>query len=236
MFSDRHLTVVGESGRTNANMIRQQSVAARSLRDRLRSLFNGRPVGKINRCSTSLAWFTAATATLTVVRTRVGFVLKRNLPPTAMFLPVAAMVAASPWFVEPILMQILGVVLCVCVFIAILFALTLRMSLVGTTVIAIVLSIVLTNWPMRAAFAISRPTFDQIANDVRMGNELDTPFWAGLFRIRKAEVYYNNVVCLWTHQNPAGKSGFVQCPPENPPFNLWSHITLDASWQFITED
>ena len=153
-----------------------------------------------------------------------------------MFLPVAAMVAASLSFVEPILLWILGAVFCLCVFVAIPFVRNLRMIFVGTTVIAIILSIALTNWPMRAAFAISRPTFDQIAHDVRMGNVPNTPFRAGLFRIRKAEVYYNNVVCLWTHQNPGGKSGFVQCPPENPPFNLWSHIPLDASWQFITED
>ena len=42
-------------------------MAARSLRDRLRSLFNVRSVGKINRNSTSLASFTAATDVLLVV-------------------------------------------------------------------------------------------------------------------------------------------------------------------------
>ena len=153
-----------------------------------------------------------------------------------MFLPVAAMVAASLSFVEPILLWILGAVFCLCVFVAIPFVRNLRMIFVGTTVIAIVLSVAVTNWPLRAVFSMSRPTFDQIADDVRKGNVPKTPCRVGLYRIRKAEVYHNNVVCLWTDLNPNGKSGFVLCPPENPPFNLWSHVPLDASWQFIAED
>ena len=40
--------------------------SAKSLRDRLRALFNGRPIGTINRYSTPLASFTAATDVLPV--------------------------------------------------------------------------------------------------------------------------------------------------------------------------
>ena len=169
-------------------------------------------------------------------RPRLDFVLERDLPSIVMFVPVAPMVTASLYFIEPMLLWILGACACLCVFIVILFARNLRMIFAGTTVIAIVLSIALTSWPLCAVFSLSRPTFDQIANDVRQGNVPNTPCRVGLFRIRKAEVCYNDVVCLWTDLNPGGKSGFVQCPPENPPFNLWSHIQLDASWQFIKED
>ena len=76
-------------------------------------------------------------------------------PPTVMLLPVPAMVAVSLWLIEPTLLLILGAVFCLCVFIAIPFVRTLRMIFVGTTVIAIVLSIALTNWPMRADVNIS---------------------------------------------------------------------------------
>ena len=46
----------------------QHRTSAESLRDRLRPLFNGRPGARINRCSTSLASFTAATDVLPVGR------------------------------------------------------------------------------------------------------------------------------------------------------------------------
>ncbi len=46
----------------------QQNMAARSLRDRLRALFNGRPAGRIIDYSTSSASLTAATAIFPVLR------------------------------------------------------------------------------------------------------------------------------------------------------------------------
>ena len=153
-----------------------------------------------------------------------------------MFLPVGAMIAASLLVVEPVLLWLLGALFCLGLFFSFPFMRDLRKMFVGTAIIGIILSVALTNWPLRAAFWSSRPSFDQIADDVRSGKIPETPMQLGLFRIRKAEVYHNNVVCLWTDLNPSGKSGFVQCPPENPPFNLWSQASLDSSWQFIRED
>jgi hypothetical protein len=82
---------------------------------------------------------------------------------------------------------------------------------------------------------MSRSALDQAANDVRTGNVPDVPVRVGSFWVRKAEVQHD-VVCLWTDVKWSGYTGLVQCPPEEPPFNLWSHVPLDASWQFISED
>ena len=100
----------------------------------------------------------------------------------------------------------------------------------------LLISIATTNWPLHAAYAFSRPSFDRLAVQIRAGNNVQTPCSAGMFRICKAELNYTGTVCLWTDDDSAGHTGFVQCGPAAPPFNLWSHTSLDDSWQFITED
>jgi len=101
--------------------------------------------------------------------------------------------------------------------------------------LAIFVSVPITHWPLRLAFKFSRPAFDRIAHSLQSGLSVPQPVRAGLFEIKKAEVY-NRKVCLWINLNPNGKTGFTLCPPGNLPFNLWSTIHLDADWQFISED
>lgn len=108
--------------------------------------------------------------------------------------------------------------------------------MVGTTTIAVLLSIVTMNWPLRYAYQLSRAEFDAVARRVADGEEVQTPRWIGLFRIETAEVYRNGVVCLWTNDAPAGPTGFVQYAADDLPFNLASHYRLDDRWQFISED
>jgi hypothetical protein len=69
-----------------------------------------------------------------------------------MCLAAAALIAASIWLLEPISLQLLCVVVCAGVFYAMLFALNRRVILVAASVIAIVLSVAATHWPLRAAF------------------------------------------------------------------------------------
>jgi hypothetical protein len=113
---------------------------------------------------------------------------------------------------------------------------SIRWWLVGTTAIAVILSVTVTQWPLQVGYRLSRPAFDRVAAEVRDGQLPQTPCRLGVYQIRRAEVYYNGVVCLWTDLAPSGKTGFVQCGPQDPPFNLWSHVVLDDSWQFISED
>jgi|SRR6185503_16327735 len=101
--------------------------------------------------------------------------------------------------------------------------------------LGIIVSVAATHWPLRVSYAMSRGAFDSIAQRVRAGEEV-TPQRVGLVKIRRAEVYHNGIVCLWTGLNAGGYTGFVQCGPDYVPFNLWSIVRLDARWQFISED
>ena len=111
-----------------------------------------------------------------------------------------------------------------------------RLLFAGIASIAILLSVMTSNWPLHAAYVLSRPSFDRVAAEIRDGNSPGSPRRVGLFRIQKAEVSHNGVVCLWTDVDPSGYSGFVQHGANDLPFNLWSHTQLDDSWQFIKED
>lgn len=105
--------------------------------------------------------------------------------------------------------------------------------------ILLLVSVGVTHWPLRAAFAISRGSFDQTAQRIGAGDSLPTPVHVGLFTIRKAELggdLHAPIACLWTDLASAGKTGFVRCGDADPPFNLWSSLPLSDGWQFIVED
>lgn len=102
--------------------------------------------------------------------------------------------------------------------------------------LALIASVALWQWPLRVTYGLSSAAFDSFAKRVRAGERLLMPQRVGVFMIRKAEVYSNDIVCLWTFPNPSGNTGFVQCRRNFVPFNLWSIVRLDDHWQFITED
>jgi len=107
----------------------------------------------------------------------------------------------------------------------------------GFVCVIILVSVSLTHWPLRFAYRLSRPSFDQIARSLQGGRKFEKPLRAGFFFIEKAEIYdLNGKVCLWTNIDPAGRTGFTQCPPDDVQFNLWSMIELDDDWQFVSED
>jgi hypothetical protein len=103
-------------------------------------------------------------------------------------------------------------------------------------VLIVVLSTAATNWPLRVSYAIHRPAFDQLAERVRAGEEVATPRQIGLFKIQRAEISHNGIICLWTGLDSKGYTGFVQCRPDHVTFNVWSIVRLDDRWQFISED
>ena len=131
---------------------------------------------------------------------------------------------------------LLCAILCGSLFCGLVSLRSLRGYLAATAVIAVVLSVAVSNWPLHAAYRLSRPSFEQVAAEVRQGKGFDEPRQVGLFRVARAELNHRGVVCLWTDLEPSGYTGFVQCGPEKPPFNIWSHQALDATWQFISED
>lgn len=102
--------------------------------------------------------------------------------------------------------------------------------------LAVVVSIALTNWPLRVAHRLSESSLNAIADRIRDGGHLDAPERAGAFLIAKAEVSPEGMVRLWTRVADGGNTGFVRTSADHLPINLWSRISLGDHWQFIAED
>ena len=103
-------------------------------------------------------------------------------------------------------------------------------------ILSLNLSVAATDWPLRASYAVSRGSLEAVAQRVRSGEQVTTPLRAGFFTVRRAEISRHGIVCLWTTPAPAGDTGFVQCPSDRVPFNLYAMVSLDDRWQFISED
>jgi len=101
---------------------------------------------------------------------------------------------------------------------------------------AILVSVAVTQWPLRITYSLSRSAFNAVAQSIRDGKSVTLPQRIGLFTIREAEISRTGVVCLWTRPAAGGNTGFVQCSRDYVPFNLWSMVKLDNKWQFISED
>ncbi len=103
----------------------------------------------------------------------------------------------------------------------------------------VVVSVVAFNWPMRAAFLVSRPTLNQVAQQLLSEKSIATPRRVGLFHISAAELVssphdQSQVPALWTDLGSGGDHmGFVQSGAGKPPFIMWSAMRLDSDWQFI---
>ncbi len=154
----------------------------------------------------------------------------------ALTTPVIVAILASLWPLNPGMVDLICCALGLVTTCALVAIRSLRQLFAGITTIAILLSVATSDWPLRAAYTLSRSSFDRVASQVDAGDHVNTPCWIGLFRIHKAEVHHNGVVCLWTDDDTAGPTGFVQYASDDLPFNLWSHIRLDNRWQFIAED
>lgn len=112
-------------------------------------------------------------------------------------------------------------------------------AVLGLVCLLVFVSVPSTHWPIRAAFQLSKPSFEAVAQSLRSGTQFGQPVQVGLFSIEKAEIYdVNGKVCLWTSLATSGRIGCTQCPPKDVPlnFNLWSQIELDSNWQYISED
>lgn len=102
--------------------------------------------------------------------------------------------------------------------------------------LAILISIIATHWPLRVSYLLSRDAFDSLARKVRAGEPIATPLRVGSFTIREVGVSERGIVCLWTETDRGGNIGFVQCPRDFVPFDLWSSMLFDDGWQFIAQD
>jgi len=108
-----------------------------------------------------------------------------------------------------------------------------------------IVSVLFTLWPLKLAFAASRPAFEAFARRVEAGYRPNGPEKVGRYLIREVEIR-DGRPCLWVDPNPGGPTGFVRNPfggvnsakgrYPNTAFNLWSYLRLDGDWAYISED
>jgi hypothetical protein len=115
------------------------------------------------------------------------------------------------------------------------------------TVVAIIsiapLTMILTRWPFRLAFLVSRPALERLADQVVSGVPVTSPRRAGAFVIVGSAVDpTTGNVGLITGPRSSGRSGFERYGARGSRgaagafYNFWSETELDANWRFAEED
>lgn len=160
----------------------------------------------------------------------------QTLPTSSLILPPLIAIVASLWPLERNLLVVVCLPLLGVCLLGLLATQSLRQRLVRVGAILVVLGTLTVNLPLQAVFQVYHPKFDETAHQLAAGNGVSTSFWVGPIHICKAEQNIKGVVCLWTDDDPNGRTGFVQHEPSRLPFNLWSHLVLNDKWQFISED
>jgi hypothetical protein len=103
------------------------------------------------------------------------------------------------------------------------------------------LGTMITDWPLRLAFLISRPAMENLADRVAAGTAPPGPVWAGVYRIAATalDTRTGNIGLL---TDPGGGSGFVRLKPANPPqffgplINVGICVDLGANWMYQVTD
>ncbi len=101
-----------------------------------------------------------------------------------------------------------------------------------------------TDWPLCAAFLISRVPLERLADRVAGGEVIRRPRWAGLFRVVGSELdSRTGNVGLIIDSDPNGRSGFMRQAPGvleehslGPFFNLNFNDRMTGRWWYQNED
>jgi hypothetical protein len=111
--------------------------------------------------------------------------------------------------------------------------------------LALVASVALFQWPLRVAYALSRPEMERVAAQLRAGRRFTKPVRVGAFLIERAEIREyegdcccrpsESCVCLWMHTGPAGDTGLVRCWVKAGPLDKAWLTPLDEQWQFVAK-
>jgi hypothetical protein len=96
----------------------------------------------------------------------------------------------------------------------------------------LVMASVLTEWPVKAAFLISRPSLERAAHELAGGQPIATPAWVGVIRVRKVITLASGVIGFETSQGNV----FVSPPSAAPLFNVWSVVPLSQRWAYVATD
>jgi hypothetical protein len=104
--------------------------------------------------------------------------------------------------------------------------------------LACMVSVIVTQWPVRLAFVVSRPSLECLAERIESGQVVVQPQRAGLFLIRSAGIRPGGVVYLWTDPDPGAPIGFVRCSRDQLQtcVNTWFSISMSEEWQLVFAD
>jgi hypothetical protein len=109
---------------------------------------------------------------------------------------------------------------------------SLRQMLFAIACVAVLLATVFQHWPFRARFLLSQSAFNELADRLESGLEMEGSRTAGLFMIERATMR-GKIPCLWLDPETC----FARCKPEQVQgFNLWSTERMSDRWQLINED
>ncbi len=107
----------------------------------------------------------------------------------------------------------------------------------------LVASMLLTHWPMKLSFALSKPALNRLADAVAAHRAPALPKRAGAYVIHAvetrpmAEGTNGLTVCLWMLPLERQHVGFVRSPAGvTPEFNPWTHSRMDVHWHYFGED
>lgn len=96
-------------------------------------------------------------------------------------------------------------------------------------------SIGLTQWPLRASFAVWKGEIESVRKSIEAGRVDEPPSRIGTFPIARTEMMGDRYPALVLH-DPDGNPIRLICTTENDVGNTWSEIRLDENWVLNAED
>ncbi len=100
--------------------------------------------------------------------------------------------------------------------------------------VALTISVLVTHWPLRLSYSLSKASLNRIAKQVTSGTKALSPQSASVFSVTRADVD-NGLVCLWIDEDMGEPIGFVQgslnkIKARFPDYNI---IVLDGNWCLV---
>ena len=136
------------------------------------------------------------------------------------------------FLVSPVLLFLLLVIMLPCV------ALSRRYRISGVVLLALLTSIVWTDWPLYISFAFHKSAMNKLAAQAMAGEVVVTPQRVGMFRFHNIKHLPNGNVGFQLTGGPVGGVFLVRCVPDAQyVWDWWDWQTkLGGGWYHVHED
>jgi hypothetical protein len=111
---------------------------------------------------------------------------------------------------------------------------TIRVALFATAVFAVMLSCVVTDFPLKLRFAMAEEKLEELAGVVQAGGEIDSPLWAEPLHIKKVAVRSGGAH-FWTDLHRSGGTRVVYLPDGKAQLlgRIWEKRKLSDHWFYV---